>query len=275
MLSRVFALTSLTLMLFLIFPFPTGFAENETIEEKQVKIAENNVTFLKEQTKNITDAAQKNQESLISFINVLFVFVTVFVAVAALFTQLQVFRTRKDIKEKLEWQKKQMLLQYEEESKQQINEMIDKERVIIQEMINKQLAYQQASILVMGTTKQQLDTMKQRDLIPLYNKDVSPLDCLYDKKELQQQLKNSTFDLLIYTYHPIDGKDPNVITIAELFKQSNQNIPLIIYAPKERMVERDQAIEIYPWIGIANLPTTLVEQAFALVTTFGSQKKSS
>jgi hypothetical protein len=56
------------LLLFLfsiLVPCSQLFAE-ETIEEKQAKIAESNISFLQDQTKNIVEAAQKNQENLVN-----------------------------------------------------------------------------------------------------------------------------------------------------------------------------------------------------------------
>jgi hypothetical protein len=181
---------------------------------------------------------------------------------------------KEDFKQEQEQIKEEMLKQYRVRSEQQLDEIMQKERAVLQELIDKQFAYQRAKVLVMGS-EQQLKELENRELIPLDNREEALDIRVYSKHELQKQLsKKDVLDLFIYVHNPIDGdNDPNVIAIAELFEQANKNIPLIIYAPRGTIQEKVRAVEIYPWIGIANLPTTLVEQSFILITTFSNQKK--
>ncbi|WP_124727601.1 hypothetical protein [Staphylospora marina] len=93
----------------------------------------------------------------------------------------------------------------------------------------------------------------------------------FDRDQLKQALENNEIDILIYRYQPANGRlDQDLISIAKLLVERNEEVPLIVYGTNLKDVEMS-VLGKYKFFTISNFRMTLISNIFSLAYAFNKQ----
>ncbi|WP_131925497.1 hypothetical protein [Hazenella coriacea] len=229
---------------------------------------EDQLEFLKDETKNFRESVQKERESFQStfdrYLTILTTLPSVLIAVLGFILIYFFGQSKKELKEdisKLDGEIKESITKLEKEFgeaetnlqkkmdkkigiadqqisrflEEQLKDHIEKVDALIR-MSERECMYQKSRILVIGTDDQ-LKEMGEFELKAIRQRGINHIESInLNIEELKKKLEQDSFDILIYHYLGKGGSnddegivDPQVTVIVDLLKRNNQEIPLIVY----------------------------------------------
>ncbi|PRZ14439.1 hypothetical protein CLV36_106203 [Laceyella sediminis] len=181
----------------------------------------------------------------------------------------------KDYHNQLQQVRLQMEKQYKD-TLEQVARETEQDYVALKKNIENEKTFTSSRIWVMGP-EAEIKKMETEEVDLIRRRGIQHVQVkLFDRDQLHQALENNEFDILIYRYiMSADGSsDQDLITIAKMLMEKNDEIPFIVYGEEKIKKETLNTLNKYRYFSISNFRLSLIGNIFALAYAFNKQNRN-